>query len=91
METGHSIDLVLNPKHPYTQGLLGSFPTIDDLDKDLVSIPGRPPNLISPPPGCAFHPRCTHATDICVKERPPIEEIDGRKDSQIECHHWRDL
>ncbi len=91
METGHSVDLVLDPKHPYTKGLLGSFPTIDDLDKDLKSIPGSPPDLISPPPGCAFHPRCDHATDICSKERPPIEEIDGRKDSQIECHHWRDL
>jgi peptide/nickel transport system ATP-binding protein len=91
METGHSIDLILDPKHPYTKGLLASFPTIDDLDKDLKSIPGRPPDLISPPPGCPFHPRCEFATDICKEERPPIEEIDGRKDSQIECHHWRDL
>ena len=91
METGYSVDLVLDPKHPYTKGLLASFPTIDDLDKDLKSIPGAPPDLISPPPGCPFHPRCDHTTDICKKERPPIEEIEGRNDSQIECHHWRDI
>jgi peptide/nickel transport system ATP-binding protein len=91
METGHSIDLVLDPKHPYTKGLLESFPTIDDLDKDLKSIPGAPPDLIDPPPGCPFHPRCEHTTDICKKERPATEEINGRKDSQIECHHWRDI
>lgn len=91
METGHSLDLILNPKHPYTKGLLASFPTIDDMDKDLKSIPGVPPDLINPPPGCPFHPRCEYAIEICKKERPPIEEIDGRKDSQIECHRWRDL
>jgi peptide/nickel transport system ATP-binding protein len=91
METGHSVDLVLDPKHPYTKGLLASFPTIDDLDKDLVSIPGAPPDLIDPPSGCPFHPRCEYTTDICKKERPPTEEITGRKDSQIECHHWRDI
>ncbi|MHA2207776.1 MAG: ABC transporter ATP-binding protein [Candidatus Thorarchaeota archaeon] len=91
METGHSVDLVLDPKHPYTKGLLESFPTIDDLDKDLKSIPGAPPDLIDPPPGCPFHPRCEHTTDICKKERPATEEINGRKDSQIECHHWRDI
>jgi peptide/nickel transport system ATP-binding protein len=91
METGYSMDLILNPKHPYTKGLLASFPTIDDLDKDLKSIPGVPPDLTHPPPGCPFHPRCEYVIEICKKERPPIEEIDGRKDSQIECHRWRDL
>jgi len=91
METGYSVDLVLDPKHPYTKGLLSSFPTIDDLGKELKSIPGTPPDLINPPSGCPFHPRCEYATDICKKERPPIEEIDGRKDSQIECHNWREI
>jgi peptide/nickel transport system ATP-binding protein len=91
METGHSTDIILDPKHPYTKGLLSSFPTIDDLGKELKSIPGAPPDLINPPKGCPFHPRCEYATDICRKERPPIEEIEGRKDSQIECHNWRKL
>ncbi len=91
METGYSIDLILDPKHPYTKGLLSSFPTIDDLGKELKSIPGNPPDLINPPSGCPFHPRCEYTTDICKKERPPIEEIEGRKDSQIECHNWREI
>ncbi len=91
MEIGNSLDLILDPKHPYTKGLLSSFPTLDDLNKKLKSIPGAPPNLISPPPGCPFHPRCEYKTDICMKERPPNEEITGRENSRIECHHWRDI
>jgi peptide/nickel transport system ATP-binding protein len=91
VETGYSIDLVLDPKHPYTQGLLASFPTIDDLNKKLKSIPGAPPNLISVPSGCAFHPRCPYATEICQRENPVEEEISGRKDSSIRCHHWKEI
>lgn len=91
METGYAEDLILDPKHPYTKGLLASFPTIDQLDKDLVAIPGAPPNLINPPPGCPFHPRCPFATDICSRIKPNGEPIDGRKDSYIECHNWREM
>jgi peptide/nickel transport system ATP-binding protein len=91
METGTSEEVILNPKHPYTKGLLASFPTIDQLDKELTSIPGAPPNLIDPPKGCSFHPRCPFSTEICTKERPKNEAIDGRKNSQIECHNWRDI
>ncbi len=91
VETGHSVDLVLDPKHPYTQGLLASFPTIDDLNKKLRSIPGAPPDLISVPSGCAFHPRCPYATEICQREHPVEEEIPGRKDSSIKCHHWKEI
>jgi oligopeptide/dipeptide ABC transporter ATP-binding protein len=91
METGYTTDLILDPKHPYTMGLLASFPTIDDLDKKLKSIPGSPPNLVDVPTGCPFHPRCEYATDICAQSRPETEEIPGRKESQIECHHWREI
>lgn len=91
MEAGTSEELILDPKHPYTMGLLASFPTIDQIDKKLESIPGVPPDLINPPKGCPFHPRCTYATEICKQERPENEEIEGRPGSQIECHHWRDL
>lgn len=63
------------PMHPYTKGLLACVP--DPLKKieRLEPIPGTIPNLIYPPPGCRFHPRCPHAMDICKKKRPPRKEI----------------
>ena len=61
------------PLHPYTQKLMKSVPTLRG-EKTLESIPGAPPNLIDPPSGCRFHPRCERAMDICRKEDPPIFE-----------------
>ncbi|MFO7837063.1 MAG: ABC transporter ATP-binding protein [Candidatus Thorarchaeota archaeon] len=91
VEVGYSEDLVLDPKHPYTRGLLESFPTIDQPDKELTAIPGVPPNLVNPPAGCPFHPRCKYATDDCLKIKPAGAPIEGHKDSYIECHNWRDV
>jgi peptide/nickel transport system ATP-binding protein len=91
VETGTSVEVILDPKHPYTKGLLSSFPTIDRIDKELTSIKGSPPNLIEPPSGCAFHPRCKFADDRCKTEQPQSEKIDGRNEGLIECHHWRSL
>ena len=66
--------LVRNPKHPYTQALMGATPRLD-CDRDaLDSIPGSVPNLIHPPTGCKFHPRCDRAQSICEKETPPLQE-----------------
>ncbi|MGD0196826.1 MAG: ABC transporter ATP-binding protein [Solirubrobacteraceae bacterium] len=53
------------PSHPYTQGLLGSFPSVHGARRELAGIPGSPPDLRALPPGCPFVPRCTHATDKC--------------------------
>ncbi|MGI0132543.1 MAG: ABC transporter ATP-binding protein [Thermoplasmata archaeon] len=58
--------------HPYSQGLLSSIPRMDEPDKKLESIPGSVPNLIYPPSGCRFHPRCPHAMPICKEARPPM-------------------
>lgn len=91
IEISTTEDLILNPKHPYTKGLIDSVPTIDNLDKELRHIRGSPPNLIDPPKGCPFHPRCKHATDICKRERPERESIQGNAKTSIECHHWRDI
>jgi peptide/nickel transport system ATP-binding protein len=60
-----------NPRHPYTQHLIGSLPTLDE-KRDRVSIPGRPPALDNPPEGCRFHPRCPHAMNICKHTAPPM-------------------
>ncbi|MGY5881420.1 MAG: ABC transporter ATP-binding protein [Candidatus Thorarchaeota archaeon] len=91
VETGTSLEVILNSKHPYTIGLLSSFPTIDQLDKELISIEGTPPDLINPPSGCKFHPRCTNADEKCRTEVPIREKIEERERGFIECHHWRDL
>ncbi|MCI4357926.1 MAG: ATP-binding cassette domain-containing protein [Thermoplasmata archaeon] len=64
--------LFQRPLHPYTQGLLASIPRLDDPGKKLESIPGSVPNLIYPPSGCRFHPRCPQAMLICKETRPPM-------------------
>ncbi len=59
-----------HPIHPYTMGLMSAFPSIVGPKTELVQLPGEPPDLLNPPPGCRFHPRCPYATDIC-REKPP--------------------
>jgi len=76
VERGSVIDIFKRPLHPYTQGLVGSFPSIRGAKKEMESIPGSPPNLLQPPPGCRFHPRCPHAMDICSREEPPLVEVE---------------
>ena len=65
-------DLFTRPLHPYTQGLLASIPRVDQPSKKLESIPGSVPNLIFPPSGCRYHPRCPHAMPVCKEQRPPM-------------------
>jgi peptide/nickel transport system ATP-binding protein len=57
--------------HPYTEGLLGAFPSVKGVKKRIDAIPGSPPSLVSPPSGCRFHPRCKYAKDICTTTPPP--------------------
>jgi peptide/nickel transport system ATP-binding protein len=66
--------LFANPLHPYTRGLLASIPRVDQPDKRLESIPGSVPNLITPPTGCRFHPRCPYAMPVCKETRPPMTD-----------------
>jgi len=76
-------DLFAKPEMPYTWGLLGSLPRSNVVTDRLEQIPGQPPSLLHPPPGCAFHPRCTMVTDRCRTEKPPLRTIQG---SQVACH-----
>lgn len=74
-------DIFDSPLHPYTRGLLRSVPNIllDD-DEELYKMPGEPPNLTEPPPGCRFHPRCRDALPICRRRQPPPREMaDGHR------------
>ena len=72
VETAPVAELFQRPLHPYSQGLLSSIPRMDEPDKKLESIPGSVPNLIYPPSGCRFHPRCPHAMPVCKEKRPPM-------------------
>lgn len=72
VEEGGVRDVFRRPLHPYAQGLLASIPRIDHPEKELSSIPGSVPNLITPPTGCRFHPRCPYAMPICKETRPPM-------------------
>ena len=67
-----------DPLHPYTRGLLSSIPNIKLDQPKLETMPGSPPDLVNPPKGCVFHPRCPKAMDICREEKPDILERDGR-------------
>jgi len=71
--------LFQQPLHPYSQGLLKAVPRLGSHSQEpLATIPGAPPDLIAPPLGCAFHPRCKKAMKICAIEEPPLLSIDGR-------------
>jgi oligopeptide/dipeptide ABC transporter ATP-binding protein len=68
-------DIFHNPTHPYTRGLLESLPATTTRSGRLRPIAGAPPSMLNPPPGCAFHPRCTSAQlPVCAAEQPPLEE-----------------
>jgi peptide/nickel transport system ATP-binding protein len=69
-EIGKVADVIKAAEHPYTQGLMGSIPTITQESDRLVQIPGSMPRLDAIPPGCPFNPRCPHVFDRCVRERP---------------------
>ena len=84
VESADIVTIYKNPLHPYTKGLVNAFPSIRGERKQLVSIPGAPPNLLNPPSGCRFHPRCPYAMEICRKEEPELVKVDG--DHQVACH-----
>jgi oligopeptide transport system ATP-binding protein len=69
-------DLYADPRHPYTLGLLGSLPRVDQTQyRRLVSIEGLPPDLLGLPKGCPFAPRCEYAMDRCWEENPALESV----------------
>lgn len=77
VELATAKELYATPRHPYSQGLLAAVPRLGQRRKRLASIPGSPPNPLALPSGCAFHPRCPHATDRCREQAPPEVATDG--------------
>jgi peptide/nickel transport system ATP-binding protein len=84
VEQADCVTIFKHPEHPYTQGLIANFPSISGIKKEFIPISGSPPNLISPPAGCRFHPRCPYAEEICGKEEPEIVEI--KRGHSVSCH-----
>jgi len=86
VEQASAAELFANPQHPYTRGLLASIPRLDrDRSSGLDPIAGRPPSLIAPPSGCAFHPRCPRAFDRCPAELPPLEPVAAGSKHLVAC------
>ena len=75
VEMAPAKEIFASPIHPYTQGLLSSFPSLTGKKRKLTGIPGSPPDLIDPPRGCKFHPRCTVCTHKETEEQPRFTEV----------------
>jgi len=87
VETGLTRDIYRNPQHPYTKGLLAAVPRLDSRGKRLAPIPGRPPNLLDPPEGCAFWPRCDYAMKVCAMYEPETWVVGSRHTVSCWLHH----
>ena len=87
VETAPVPEIIGNPKHPYTAGLIECLPDISKTTDRLASIPGAAPNPIELPQGCSFHPRCPKAMEICSQQEPPqITISEGHK---VSCHLYQ--
>ena len=87
VEKADTGELFANPKMPYTWGLLRSIPRLDEQRKaKLLPIEGLPPDLIAPPPGCKFEPRCQYRRDICKEKEPELIPVPNAKpDHEARC------
>lgn len=91
VEKGPTSTIFCSPAHPYTQALLDSIPSLSSSKKPLKAIPGSPPNLATPIPGCSFAPRCPHAMPICKKILPPFTQVkrgndEGKVNHKCDAH-----
>jgi oligopeptide/dipeptide ABC transporter ATP-binding protein len=88
VEIGTAKEVLQSPKHPYTQALLSSMPRIGVSDAErLTTISGTPPSLATIPAGCAFHPRCTRAIDVCKVEIPKLVGTSSATKHAFACHN----
>ncbi len=87
VEMGPTADLLLDPYHPYSMGLQNALLGVRGELKAIVSISGVPPNLITPPLGCRFHPRCPFSEERCTNEEPILEEASLTR--RVACHFHR--
>lgn len=84
VEFGKVEEVLKSPLHPYTQALLEAIPDIRNRGKKLKSIPGTPPDLLNPPPGCRFSPRCPFVMDVCKTKEPELVKVTATH--YVACH-----
>jgi peptide/nickel transport system ATP-binding protein len=84
VEMSSAQDLFQRPKHPYTEGLMKSFPALSGPKVRITGIPGAPPDLLKPPVGCRFSPRCPHCTHYRATVRPVLQEVEPNH--FVACH-----
>jgi oligopeptide transport system ATP-binding protein len=84
VESGPRVELLQQPRHPYTRALLDALPHPEAArDTPLIAIKGTPPSPQQIPTGCPYHPRCSYAIDVCTTDDPPLAPVDGRR---LACH-----
>jgi peptide/nickel transport system ATP-binding protein len=88
VEYASSVDLYSSTQHPYSQGLLKSIPNIELTDQKLEAIEGSPPDLLNPPKGCRFWPRCSFVMPECRIEEPPL--FGTKKNHLVRCYLYKD-
>jgi peptide/nickel transport system ATP-binding protein len=76
-ELADAVDVFEQPMHPYTFALMSAFPSIKGEKRELMILPGEPPDLLDPPSGCRFHPRCPRTTAVCAEEPPAFVDVGG--------------
>jgi len=84
VEYGDVISMFNNPLHPYTEKLIKAFPSVIGPKKEISTVPGFPPNLLNPPPGCRFHTRCPYVKEVCRKDAPAFIEVETKH--SVACH-----
>jgi peptide/nickel transport system ATP-binding protein len=91
VEKGTAKEMVFDPVHPYSHGLMGSIlvPEEGTRGSKLTAIPGTPPNLKKPPQGCRFAERCRYATDACDESMPEFKEVE--KGHFVACHRVKEI
>lgn len=86
VETADVFSIFHNPAHPYTRGIVRSIMDLKDKNHKLEVIPGDPPNLLNPPSGCRFNPRCAFAKEICREKDPDYQRVKGSDRRWVRCH-----
>ncbi|MDI2126075.1 ABC transporter ATP-binding protein [Yinghuangia seranimata] len=86
IESAPAEEVYRDPVHPYTRGLVASFPPLRGPRRELAGIGGSPPDLRALPPGCAFSPRCRHAFDRCTRDLPLLRRPAGAPERLVACH-----
>jgi peptide/nickel transport system ATP-binding protein len=89
IELAPARDLFEKPLHPYTQGLMSSFPSLTGERRKLSGIPGSPPDLVAPPSGCRFHPRCPKRFEVCDRIVPILTEVESGH--WVACHLYPEV